>query len=75
MKINQATLLTVLLAVLVIVSAVQAYQLTSLKSEISDAEFTLGSSSGSSSSRVKLTTGSGGMPTSIQNLPPMVGGC
>lgn len=65
---KQSTLMAVILAVLVILSGVQAYQVTALKTEISDAQFTLGSSS--SSSRVTLTT-----PASLNELPTMVGGC
>ena len=73
---KQTTIVMVVLSLLVVLSAVQAAQLTSLKSQLSEADFSLGKSQGSS--RVKLTTGSGGsgsLPASIQDLPTMVGGC
>lgn len=69
---KQSTVLAVILAVLVVFSAVQAYQVTALKSQIRDAQFSLGASS--SSSRVKQTT-SPGLTQSASNLPAMVGGC
>ena len=68
---KQSTVLAVILAVLVIFSAVQAYQVTALKSQIRDAQFSLGASS--SSVRVKQTT-SPALATAA-NLPAMVGGC
>lgn len=69
---KQSTVLAVILAVLVVFSAVQAYQVTALKSQLQDAKLSLGTSS--SSLRVKQTT-SPALTQSAANLPAMVGGC
>jgi hypothetical protein len=71
-------ILTVMLVVLVFVSAAQGFQLAELSGKVdevsieatsgSSASLKSGSSAGSSSS-------SGSLPSSLQNLPSMVGGC
>ncbi len=74
MSVKQSTIMAVVLGVLLLVSAVQAVQLTSLKNDITSEDLSFGakvsapkSSSGSS--------GGGSVPSSIQDLPGMVGGC
>lgn len=75
-------ILPVVLIALVLVSAVQAFQLNSLKEKIESG--TLSVSSGSKapvsvgsagSGGVVASSGSGGAASSIQDLPSMVGGC
>ena len=74
-------LFTVLLAVLVTVSAVQAIQLADINSQIEGISITAAATStktttSSSSSSSSTSTGSGtSLPSSLQNLPNMVGGC
>jgi len=71
---NKNTLMTIVLVVLVAVSVVQAFQLNSLKSTVSSEEFTT-----ISAQTPVASAGSGGgkpaLPSSLENLPQMVGGC
>jgi len=61
--------IVIVLAVLVVVSAVQAFQLSDVKDKIqSGAVVSSGSGSGGS-------TGGASLPSSLDNLPKMVGGC
>ena len=66
---KKETILMALLVVLVVVSAVQAVQLVTLSSAISGGTI-------AKSSVVTSGSGSGAsIPSSLQNLPSMVGGC
>ncbi len=64
-------MLTVLLVVLVIVSAVQAFQLVLLGGAVSSGTVAKTSTSAPASSGGSSPS----VPSSIQNLPQMVGGC
>ena len=72
---NKETLLTIVLVGLVMVSAVQAVQLTTIGSQIESGELTGTGGSGA------IQTSSGGsgsgttIPSSLTDLPAMVGGC
>ena len=71
---NKNTVIVIVLVVLVLVTVVQAVQLVSLKSKISQG----GLSVGSSTQKTQVAAGGSGspnVPSSIQNLPTMVGGC
>ena len=61
-------LLIVLLVLLVIASAVQAFQLVSLSSSISSGSVTKAAAPLASSGTAQI-------PSNLQNLPTMVGGC
>lgn len=68
---NKNMLVVVVLVVLVVIAAVQAVQLNTLKDKVSGA---------SSISTPTVSSGGGSgqaadLPTSLQNLPTMVGGC
>ncbi|RME54936.1 hypothetical protein D6777_02230 [Candidatus Woesearchaeota archaeon] len=71
---NEKTIVAIILAVLVLISGVQAYKLTTLKQDLKSgatlvaAKEPATSSSGASGSAPKL-------PSSLNNLPQMVGGC
>jgi regulatory protein YycH of two-component signal transduction system YycFG len=71
---NERTIMAIILALLVIVSGVQAYKLNSLKDKIEDGGVKLPSTSNtkSFSSNTKKPVA---LPKSISNLPSMVGGC
>jgi len=72
---KKTTILTVVLAVLVLVSVVQAVQLDGLKEVVSEGQLTVKSASTTlpvANSPAKTTSS---VPKSIQNLPQMVGGC
>ena len=70
--IDKNLLFTLLLGALILVSAVQAYQVSSIAGKISDDSVKIGSAS----SHVNPTSsGSGSVPSNIQDLPSMVGGC
>ena len=70
----------IVIAVTLVIAAIQAVQLMSLKSQIADNELVLGTSSGSASSTVQVA-GSGGQRATtdtqidITNLPDQVGVC
>lgn len=76
---KQTTLVAIILGVLVLISVLQAFQLTGLKNKIVEGQLSTGSSS--TTTRVATSSGSGdsgraaALPSSIKNLPQMVGGC
>ncbi len=76
MKMGKDTFLAIALGVLVVFSAVQAFQITALKGDLEDGQLSVGTAkkttSAASSSTGKST---GSLPKSIENLPSMVGGC
>jgi len=66
---KKETIIAVVLAVLVLFSLVQAFEISSVKGKIASGTISVaGATSG-----VSATGGSG--PNSLQNLPQMVGGC
>ena len=64
---NRNVIIVIVLVVLVLLTAVQAIQLSSLKTSISTGKVAVGSAPSSS--------GGASVPSNIQNLPSMVGGC
>jgi len=70
------TIVAIILGVLVLISVVQAFQLNGLKEKVSDGQLSV-------SSAAKTTAASSGdsgkttsaLPSSVKNLPQMVGGC
>jgi len=74
---NKNLIIAIVLAVLVLISIVQAVQLNSLRTKVSEIGTT-----GTSSQKVSVGSGSDSsgpqgtaLPSNIQNLPQMVGGC
>ena len=71
---NRNIIIVIVLVVLVLLTAVQAIQLNSLKNSIS-----AGTVSGGSTPLAPVPSSGGhggsGVPSNIQNLPSMVGGC
>jgi len=76
---KSATIVAIVLGVLVVLSMVQAVQLNSLKSKVANEELSIGASTTtqakSASAPASGGSGGGALPSSIQNLPTMVGGC
>jgi len=75
---KQTTIVAIVLGLLVIVSSIQAFQLSKLKEKVTSGQLSLESSSGSSSGNVNVASGAGktsALPDNIKNLPAMVGGC
>jgi len=71
---NKTNILAIVLAVLVVISVVQAFQLTGLKTKLDSGQV----STKSVKPAVKSSPGSGdsaNLPKSLDNLPQMVGGC
>ncbi len=75
---KQTTIMAIALVVLLLITAVQALQLRGLKVALDEGKMTIGGARG----KVTPTASSGGsggsagsLPSSIQNLPSMVGGC
>lgn len=68
------TIIAIVLGVLVLISAVQAFQLNGLKAKVEQGQ--VGFSSGGSATPLASGAGSGsGVPPSLDDLPQMVGGC
>ena len=65
---NRNVIIVIVLVVLVLLTAVQAIQLSSLKSSITSGKVSVGSAPAQSS-------GSANTPSSVQDVPSMVGGC
>ncbi len=63
-------IIAIVLGILVLVSLVQAFQLNELKTKLAEGSLTLGKASTSTS-----TSSGGAVPSNIQDLPSMVGGC
>ncbi len=66
---NRNIIIVAVLAVLVIISAVQAFQLNDLKEKVSSGKV------GSAAAPVVSTGGNTAGASDISNLPQMVGGC
>ena len=74
---KKTTIVAIILAVLVLISVVQAFQLSGLKTKVVEGQLSVGSSD---SSAPLASSGSGAkrsaaLPSSVKNLPQMVGGC
>ncbi|MBI2124813.1 hypothetical protein HYT92_03405 [Candidatus Pacearchaeota archaeon] len=65
---NRNVIIVIVLVVLVLLTAVQAIQLNALKTSISTGKVGVGSP-------VQSPGSGGGVPSNIQDLPSMVGGC
>ena len=75
---KQTTIITVVLAVLVLASFVQAVQLNGLQKKIADNDFSISSASGKVATANAPSSGAprtGGLPANLNDLPTMVGGC
>jgi len=71
---NQNVVIAIVLGALVLIAAVEAYQLVGLKNKIESGNVQVASAS----APAPQASGGGGapaLPTSLQNLPGMVGGC
>ncbi|MFQ5474460.1 MAG: hypothetical protein ACE5DM_01360 [Candidatus Nanoarchaeia archaeon] len=73
---KKTTVVAIILGVLVLISVVQAVQLSSLKTKLAEGEQT---SVGTASSPAPVASSgaqrSAALPSSVKNLPQMVGGC
>lgn len=75
---KQTAIVAIILGVLVLISVVQAFQLNSLKTKITEGGLSIKSAGGSTP--LAASSGDSGratasLPSNIQNLPQMVGGC
>lgn len=68
---NKNIVIIIVLSVLVVISAVQAFELVKLKTDMSAGKISIGSTSRSTS----VSTGESAFPSSANDLPEMVGGC
>ena len=74
---NKTTIVAIILGVLVLISVVQAVQLNGLKEKVSEGQLSVKSAS---STTAVASSGSSGkttasLPSSVKDLPQMVGGC
>jgi hypothetical protein len=71
---NQNVVIAIVLGALVLIAAVEAYQLMGIKSQLASGSVSVGASGAA-----PQAGGAGGsapaLPSSLQNLPGMVGGC
>jgi len=72
---NKNLLIVGVLVVLLVFSVVQAIQLSSIKSNAGELSTVKKTSSGIKSASTTSSGSSGAVPTNLQNLPGMVGGC
>ncbi|MBT96745.1 MAG: hypothetical protein QF567_02075 [Candidatus Pacearchaeota archaeon] len=73
---NRNLVIVGVLVLLVLISATQSIQLLKIKSDIKEVGTTTSIKSTSLSSSTSSSSSSGGdIPTNLQNLPGMVGGC
>ena len=75
---KKTTVVAVILAVLVLISLVQAVQLGGLKTKLEGGNVKVSSSAGSSPVASGSSADSGrtaALPSSVSSLPQMVGGC
>ena len=78
MKMKTTTIVAIILGVLVLISVVQAFQLNGLKEKIAGGQLSVSSSgnnAGTSASSGSSSKKTAALPSSIKNLPQMVGGC
>ncbi len=76
---KKTTIAAVILGVLVVISLVQAFQLNNLKTSVAEGDVSVSSASSSTPTAASTGTGDSGrtseLPSSIKDLPKMVGGC
>ena len=72
---KKSMLFALVLAALVVLSGFQAYQLYGLKDTVADMSLSGGLASASATPLAGGQKPAGSLPSSVQNLPQMVGGC
>lgn len=71
---NQNVVIAIVLGALVLIAAVEAYQLMGIKNKIASGGLQVASAA-APSAQAGGGSGSPQLPSSLQNLPGMVGGC
>ncbi len=75
-KLDKNAIVIGVLVILILFTIIQAFQLNGIKSDIKNSDIGGTSKAGVSSTASKSgSSSSGGVPTNLQNLPGMVGGC
>lgn len=69
------TIVAIILGVLVLISVVQAFQLNGLKEKVTEGQLSVKSTSASSVPVAAGNKKTESLPSSIKDLPQMVGGC
>ena len=64
---NKNIVVAVVLGILLAISVVQAFQVNAIKEKISSGDVSIGGAA--------PATGGAGLPSGLQDLPSMVGGC
>lgn len=77
---NRNLVIGIVLALLVVISAVQAFQLASIKGKLGTGPSTGGAVKTTAQTTTPTAAGGGAtppaqLPSSLENLPSMVGGC
>lgn len=71
---NQNVVIAIVLGALVLIAAVEAYQLMGIKNKISSGGVQV-ATAGTPTPQAAGGSGGAQLPSSLQNLPGMVGGC
>lgn len=71
---NQNVVIAIVLGALVLIAAVEAYQLMGIKSSLASGNVQVGAAAAVPQSGAPAG-GAPALPSSLQNLPGMVGGC
>ena len=69
------TVIAIVLGVLLVISALQALQLSTLKSNLKDGVSLNTKTASTPAKSSGATDGGASLPASLENLPTMVGGC
>lgn len=71
---NQNVVIAIVLGALVLIAAVEAYQLMGIKSQLAEGKVQVANAAGAVA-QGGAGAGAPELPSSLQNLPGMVGGC
>lgn len=72
---NQNVVIAIVLGALVLIAAVEAYQLMGIKTKLASGGVQVGAAGAPVAQAAGGAGGASALPTSLQNLPSMVGGC
>ncbi|MDO8339720.1 MAG: hypothetical protein Q7T16_03620 [Candidatus Burarchaeum sp.] len=74
-EVNEKTILMLVLAVLVLASLLQAFQLNSMSAAVAQQRASGGAVQQSSGAVAQQSSGGSSLPAGLANLPTQVGGC
>lgn len=72
---KKTVIVAIILGMLVLVSAIQAFQLNGLKEKVAEGQLSVKSASSAVATSGDSSKKTASLPSSVKNLPQMVGGC